>query len=77
MERADALEQVTAELTHIPWWPGEYQGMLRAIYRMFRANDLGEKGMRSAGEVLHRCVAIIWRDVPGARINYDQEFFDG
>jgi hypothetical protein len=75
MEHADVLEQVATELTHIPWWPGEHQGLLRAIYRMFRANNLGEKGSVSASEILHRCLATIWRDYPTARVEYDRVFF--
>ena len=59
--RLTASPEVAAELTHIPSWPGEHQGLLRAIYRMFRVNDLGEKGPGSAGQVLRRCIAVIWR----------------
>ncbi|MBP3955772.1 hypothetical protein J8F10_10805 [Gemmata sp. G18] len=71
-----ALEQVATELEHIPRWPGAYQGQLRAIYQMLRENDLGEKRAGGANQILHRCIAIIWRDVPGAPISYDRAFFD-
>jgi hypothetical protein len=77
MERADVLEQIAAELTHIPRWPGEYQGLLRAIYRLFQANNLREPRAVSAKEILHRCIATICRDYPTARIEYDRTFFHG
>jgi hypothetical protein len=79
MERAETLQQVEGEMTHIPKGPGEHQGMLRAIYRMMRTNSLGASPRRkeNAGEVLHRCIAILWRDVPRARLDYDRAYFDG
>jgi hypothetical protein len=77
MDRAEKLKQVAAELEHIPRWPGEYQGQLRSIYRLLRLNSLGEKKAARAGEVLRRCLALIWWDVPGARVRYDRVFFDG
>jgi hypothetical protein len=76
MNRAGVLKQVAAELTHIPSWPGKYQGMLRSVYRMWRANSLGGTGRGSAKDVLHRCIATVWRDFPGARFEYDRGFFD-
>jgi hypothetical protein len=75
MERADVLEQIAAELTHIPRWPGEHQGLLRAIYRLFRANNLRAPRAASAKEILHRCIATIQRDYPIAQVEYDQAFF--
>ena len=36
MERVAMMELVAVELTHIPRYPGEHQGLLRAIYRMLR-----------------------------------------
>jgi hypothetical protein len=77
MQRADVLEQVAAELTHIPRWPGEHQGLLRAIYQLLRENDLRAPRVVGAGEILHRCIAIIWRDYPTARIKYERAFFHG
>ncbi|QJW95114.1 hypothetical protein [Frigoriglobus tundricola] len=77
MERSEALRQVVLELGHIPLWPGEFQGLLRSIYRMLRVNSLGTKKPGSAGAVLHRCIAILWRDVPSAEVSYDRTFFDG
>ena len=77
MERAEALKQVGLELGHIPRWPGEYQGLVRSIYQMLRVNSLGAKKPGSASEVLHRCIAILWRDVPSAEVSYDRAFFDG
>ena len=78
MERAEILRQVALEMEHIPKWPGEHQGLLRAIYRMMRANSLGvnAKEKVNASGVLHRCIAILWRDAPTARIDYDRTFFD-
>src|SRR5258708_4555429 len=66
MERADVLKQVAAELGHIPRWPGPYQGLLRSIYQMLRANSLGLKKAGSAGAILHRSIAVIVRDYPTA-----------
>lgn len=77
MERAAVLEQVAAELAHIPIWPGEYQGMVRAIYQMLRANALTGKAADSANDVLRHCLATIWRDYPDARVEYDRVFFNG
>ena len=79
MERATILQQVEGELGHIPKGPGEYQGLLRAIYRMMRTNSLGEnaKVKENANDVLQRCLAILWRDAPRARVDYDRPFFDG
>ena len=69
MDPPDVMKQVATELTHIPRWPGEHQGStLQAIYELMRVNDLGAKKVGSAGEVLHHCIAIIWRDVPDARV---------
>jgi hypothetical protein len=77
MERAAVLEQVAAELAHIPIWPGEYQGMVRAIYQMLRANALAGKAAASASDVLRRCFATVRRDYPDARVEYDRVFFNG
>lgn len=77
MERADAQELVAVELTHIPSWPGEHQGLLRAVYRLLRGNSIGIKRAGSAGEVLVRCTAIILRDFPTATFEYDRAFFNG
>jgi hypothetical protein len=77
MVRVNVMEQVAAELEHIPWWPGEHQGLLRAIYRMFRANSLGAKWPGTASAVLHRCLATIRRDYPTAPVAYDRAFFQG
>jgi hypothetical protein len=77
MDRAEKLKQVAVELEHIPRWPGEYQGQLRSIYQLLRINSLGAKKVGSAGQVLRRCLALIWWDVPGARVRYDRVFFDG
>ena len=77
MNRADVLKQVAAELAHIPIWPGEHQGMLRAIYTMLRANSFSGKGPGSAKDVLHCCLATVWRDFPDAHFDYDKAFFDG
>jgi hypothetical protein len=51
--------------------------MLRAIYQMLRANSLGVRAAGSAADVLHRCIATVWRDFPKARFEYDRSFFDG
>lgn len=77
MERADALELVAVELRHIPSWPGEHQGLLRAVYRLLRGNSIGVKGAGNASEVLDRCTAIIRRDFPTAKFDYDRAFFNG
>ena len=77
MNRADVLKQVAAELAHIPYWPGEYQGMLRAIYQMLRVSGLAGKAAGSASDVLRRCIATVWRDYPDARVRYDRVFFNG
>ena len=77
MDRAEKLKQVAVELEHIPRWPGDYQGQLRSIYQLLRINSLGAKKVDSAGAVLRRCLAIIWWDVPGARVRYDRVFFGG
>ena len=77
MNRADVLKQVAVELTHIPRWPGEYQGQLRSIYQMLRTNSLGGRSTGSASDVLRRCIAMVWRDFPDARFEYDRVFFDG
>ncbi len=77
LEQAAVLKQVATELEHIPRAPGAYQGQLRAIYLMLRENDLGEKRAGGANQILHRCMAIIWRDAPGALLNYNRAFFDG
>jgi hypothetical protein len=76
MNRADALKLVATELAHIPHWPGEHQGMLRAIYHMLRANVLGQKASGSAGDALLRCFATIRRDFPDAQLDYDRGFFN-
>ena len=75
MNRTDVLKQVAVELAHVPHWPGEYQGMLRAIYQLLRANNLGARP-GSASHVLHRCITTVWRDFPNARVDYDRTFFD-
>jgi hypothetical protein len=77
MDRTNVLEQVAAELTHIPRWPAEHQGMLRAIYRLFRENDLAAAKTGGAGAVLLRSIAAIRRDYPGAGFEYDPAFFHG
>lgn len=70
------LEPVAAESAHIPHWPGEYQGMLRAIDHRWRANSLSGSGTNSAKDVL-RCLATVWGDFPGAHLEYDRGSFDG
>ena len=77
MERAEVLNQVATELAHIPSWPGEHQGLLRAIYRLLRENSLGANGTGSAREVLGRSAAIVCRDYPTATFDYDWVFFNG
>ena len=77
MNRTDVLKQVAAELAHIPSWPGEHQGMLRAIYHLWRASSLAGTGPGRAKDVLRRCIATVWRDFPGAHLEYDRTFFDG
>ena len=76
MNRAHMLKQVAAQLTDTPIWPGEYQGMLRAVCLRRRANSLGGKGPGSAKDVLRCCIATVWRDFPDARFDYDRGFFD-
>jgi hypothetical protein len=77
MERAEILNQVAAELAHIPIWPGEHQGLFRAIYRLLRANALGARGPGGAAAVLDRSASIVRRDYPGAEFEYDRTFFRG
>lgn len=76
MNRADMSELLAAELTHIPHWPGEYQGMLRAVYQMFRPIGYGRKASGAAGDTLRRCLATIRRDFPDARLDFDRAFFN-
>lgn len=76
MNRAEASELLAAELTHIPRWPGEHQGVLRAVSHRFRAIGLGRKAAGAAGDTLRRCLATIRRDFPDARLDYDGTFFD-
>jgi hypothetical protein len=75
MQQVNMLAQVAAELAHIPLCSGEHQGLLRAIYRMFRENGLGAKAAGSAGEALRRSLATVRRDYPTARLHYDRTFF--
>jgi hypothetical protein len=76
MQQVDMLAQVATELTHIPLCSGEHQGLLRAIYRLFRVNSLSEKVAGSAGAVLRRSITTVWRDYPRARLDYDRAFFN-
>jgi hypothetical protein len=76
MNRTDVLKQIAVELEHIPRWPGDYQGMLRAVYLMQRAKSLGGKGPGRTKDILHCCLTTVRRDFPDARFEYDRGFFD-
>ncbi len=79
MTRAEMQATVSAELAHIPQWPGEHQNMLRMFYNALRRHSLGRKarGVKSARDVLQECIAVLRETVPGAEVHYNKAFFEG
>jgi hypothetical protein len=77
MTQQELNKHVDDELKHIPDWPREHQGPLRAIYNAKRRASLGKnaKIRRSAKEVIEECVARIKQWHPGAEVHYDKEYF--
>jgi hypothetical protein len=78
MTQREMRDQVARELKHIPKWPGEHQGRLRAFFQMKRMWSLGKNADRSlsAGDVLQECIAHLRKDSPDAKVLYDSEFFE-
>jgi len=69
-------EKVLAELEHIPEWP-KPQGELRMQYWNLRMHSLGKrvKIRKSAKEVLVECIADLGAQYPGAKFEYNGDFF--
>ncbi len=67
---------VLAELAHIPKWP-EPQGELRMQYWTLRMHSLGKrvKIRQTAKEVLDECIADLKTQYPGAKFEYNKDFF--
>jgi hypothetical protein len=79
MKRTEMTSQVTAELQHIPKWPGDQQKRLRALYNMSRRHSLGRNADRekNANEVLQECIEFMKQSSPNVEVHYDKDFFEG
>ena len=69
-------ETVLSELGHIPEWP-KPQGELRMLYWGLRMHSLGKrvKIIKSAKEVLDECIVDLESQYPGAKFEYNRDFF--
>ena len=78
MKQAEMRAIVDAELEHIPGFPGEHQGLLRAAYNMARMHSLGKRATKkqTASDVLQDCIEALKKENPDARFYYDKDFFE-
>ena len=78
MKQAEMRAVIDAELKHIPDFPGEHQGLLRAAYNIARMHSLGERATKeqTALDVLQDCIEALKKENPDARFNYDKDFFE-
>jgi len=69
---------IDVELKHIPDFPGEHQGLLRAAYNIARMHSLGKRATKkeTAFDVLHDCIEALKKEYPDARFYYDKDFFE-
>ena len=78
MKQAEMRALVDAELKHIPNFPGEHQGLLRAAYNAARMRSLGKRATKkeTAFDVLQDRIEALRKENPDARFNYDKDFFE-
>ena len=78
MRRDEMNRVLDEELDHIPRGPRRSaQNLLRAVYRMRRANSLGRKadGDPGRGAVLADAIEAVRGPEPGAELRYDATYF--
>jgi len=78
MKQAEMRAVIDAELKHIPDFPGEHQGLLRAAYNIARMHSLGKRATKrqTALDVLQDCIEALKKENPDARFYYDKDFFE-
>jgi len=78
MKQAEMRAIVDAELEHIPDFPGEHQGLLRAAYNIARMHSLRKQATKkkTALDVLQDRIGALKKENPDARFYYDKDFFE-